>query len=129
MSKETRSDHEGLFLLILFKSVSSLPIDHHIHLALKSETTTNKTSTYSWYYYPVIIFSILISLIVLTICISACDYYYSKNQQESKVVQHRTISIDNQGKNIVDHVPEKVLKNMQDNDVTSTTSSDDTQNA
>ena len=47
--------------------------------------TTKKPIVCPWYCYPIGVFAILAVLILLTLCISACDYRCSKKRQQSKV--------------------------------------------
>jgi hypothetical protein len=47
--------------------------------------TTKKPIVCPWYCYPIGVCAILAVLILLTLCISACDYRYSKKRQQSKV--------------------------------------------
>ncbi|CAF3693215.1 unnamed protein product [Rotaria sp. Silwood1] len=121
-------------LFILLKSIFSLPIrniDNHIPLKFKVEKSTNKSFVCPWYCYPAIIFIILICLIILTICISACDYRSSKKQQESNVIKHKTISLENKDddnddddddKKTIDSIPQKIMNKSQDDDIISLTS-------
>ncbi|CAF1185002.1 unnamed protein product [Rotaria sordida] len=127
-------NYERIFLFILFKSIFSLPIrniDNHIPLKFKVETSTNKSFVCPWYCYPAIIFIILICLIILTICLSACDYHSSKKQQESNVIKQKTISLENKDdddKKTVDSMSQKVLKKSQDDDAISLTSTNSEKN-
>ncbi|CAF1217958.1 unnamed protein product [Rotaria sordida] len=95
------------------------------------ETSTNKSFVCPWYCYPAIIFIILICLIILTICLSACDYHSSKKQQESNVIKQKTISLENKDdddKKTVDSMSQKVLKKSQDDDAISLTSTNSEKN-
>ena len=49
-----------------------------------TSTTTTKPIVCPWYCYPIGVFAILALLILLTLCISACDYRYSKKRPKSK---------------------------------------------
>ncbi|CAF2721774.1 unnamed protein product [Rotaria sp. Silwood2] len=89
------------------------------------EISTNKSFVCPWYCYPAIIFIILICLIILTICISACDYRSSKKQQETNIIKQKTVSLENKDdddKKTIDSMSQKVMKKSQDDDAISLTS-------
>jgi hypothetical protein len=121
-----KSEHERTFIFLLFKYVFSLPIrysDNRIPSVSRLETTTKKSFICPWYCYPAIIFSILIGLIVITICISACDYRYLKKDQELKVIQQKTVSLENKDDE-EKSISEKVSQKSEDADDDSITSTD-----
>jgi hypothetical protein len=120
------SELERTFIFILFKYVFSLPIrnsDNRIALVSRLETTTKKSFICPWYCYPAIIFSILIGLILITICISACDYRYLKKDQELNAIQQKTVSLDNRDVE-EKSISEKVSQKSEDDDDDSITSTD-----
>jgi hypothetical protein len=78
---------------------------------------------YQDYCYPAIIFSILIGLILITICISACDYRYLRKDQELKVIQQKTVSLENKDDE-EKSISEKVSQKSEDDDDVSITSTD-----
>jgi len=126
MLRVNKSEHEITFIFLLFKYVFSLPIqnsDNRISSVSRSETTTKKSFICPWYCYPAIIFSILIGLILLTICISACDYRYLKKDQELKVIQQKTVSLENKDDE-EKSISEKVSQKSEDDDDDSITSTD-----
>jgi hypothetical protein len=121
-----KSEHERTFIFLLFKYVFSLPIrnsDNRIPSVSRLETTAKKSFICPWYCYPVIIFSILIGLILITICISACDYRYLRKDQELKVIQQKTVSLENKDDE-EKSISEKVSQKSEDDDDVSITSTD-----
>jgi hypothetical protein len=120
-----KSNHERIFFLILFQCVFSLPIgniDNNFHSTITLETPTKKSFICPWYCYPIIIFAILAGLVIFTICLSACDYRYSK----TKFTQQKPISLDEEKKTI-NKTSQKVLKKFESDDVISITSSNDSE--
>ncbi len=120
------SELERTFIFLLFNSVFSLPIrnsDNRIASVSRLETTTKKSFICPWYCYPAIIFSILIGLILITICISACDYRYLKKDQELKAIQQKTVSLENKDDE-EKSISEKVSQKSEDDDDDSITSTD-----
>jgi hypothetical protein len=121
-----KSELERNFIFLIFKSIFSLPIrnsDNRIPSVSRLETTSKKSFICPWYCYPAIIFSILIGLIVITICISACDYRYLKKDQELKVIQQKTVSLENKDDE-EKSISEKVSQKSEDDDNVSITSTD-----
>lgn len=124
-----------IFLLTLYKSIFSIPIpnaDSHNSFVLKADSTTNKSFVCPWYCYPAIIFTILITLFVVTICLSLCDYRYSKKQQESKVIQYKTETLENKDDEEIKTIntlrPKDIENSHENDDFVSLTSIDDEKN-
>lgn len=88
-----------LVLFLLFQNLFSFPVGEtnaYISSTLPLKTTTKKSFVCPWYCYPLGIFSSLIVLILVTICISGCDYRYLKNHQELKTIEQKSLSAENE---------------------------------
>ncbi|CAF0914810.1 unnamed protein product [Adineta steineri] len=98
--------------ILLLKSVFSSPIrsiNNRIRSGpiLETTTTTKKSFICPWYCYPIVIFSILIGLILITICISAFDYGYLQKHSELKNIKQKSIVLenkDNEDKQTIDSI-------------------------
>ncbi|UJR31835.1 hypothetical protein I4U23_019312 [Adineta vaga] len=99
-----KSDFGRLVIFLLIRNVFSLPFDklhEHISTTLIMKTTTKKSFVCPWYCYPIGIFSSLILLILLTTCVSACDYRYLKKHQNLKIIEQKPNPIENKTISII----------------------------